>query len=343
MERDFLRTLAEHAKSIMREEDLKTRLTMVRNFCGMVEEEMQSFIGMMKGAAFVNECQIRGNRNDVRAAFSKEMRQITQRLEDWVKDYNERPNIRNFSKDTFVIPTIRERCNSYVVLVFCMNFRKFEKSVDKNRFKRANGRFFFEECYKLAMAVSNYVKLEYFVKPATRRHMRETIVEHTRSKAPGKPMGDVKTKAFKTKREVEACEDLRYCMITDLFYLLTLYAATRNECEFLETEAELRGEPQPVEEQKAEEKEKKKEENGRKYSKELLKLFNWHEELLESLVGLSDGEIAGRIKQLAKERDKFGKPLIESPGNYGNKSAYAKALKENELIKCGAETFRRLL
>lgn len=248
MERDFLRTLAEHAKSIMREEDLKTRLTMVRNFCGMVEEEMQRLNGMMKAAAFVNECQIRGNRNDVRAAFSKEMRQITQRLEDWVKDYNERPNIRNFSKDTFVIPTIRERCNSYVVLVFCINFRKFEKSVDKNRFKRANGRFFFEECYKLAMAVSNYVKLEYFVKPATRRHMRETIVEHTRSKAPGKPMGDVKTKAFKTKREVEACEDLRYCMITDLFYLLTLYAATRNECEFLETEAELRGEPQPEEE-----------------------------------------------------------------------------------------------
>ena len=166
--------------------------------------------------------------------------------------------------------------------------------------------------------------------------MRKGYLYLIRANRAGKPREDLVGNAKEVKRKIEGCEMYRKEMVIDLFSLLTLYAATRNECVFLETEAELRGEPQPEEKQKAEE-------NGRKYSKELLKLFNWHEELLESLVGLSNGEIAGRIKQLAKERDKFGKPLIESPGNYGNKSAYAKALKENELIKCGAETFRRLL
>ena len=113
-------------------------------------------------------------------------------------------------------------------------------------------------------------------------------------------------------------------------------AAGLPEAEAHEKQKEENNNPLPVEEQKAEE-------NGRKYLEDLLKLFHYHVEELDSLVGLSDSKIADRIKQLAKKKDKFDKPLIENPGNYGNKSAYAKALKDNELIKCSVGTFRRLL
>ena len=53
---------------------------------------------------------------------------------------------------------------------------------------------------------------------------------------------------------------------------------------------------------------------------------------------LSDNEIAGRIKQWCKERDKFGKPRIENPDN-GYRSAFSNALKEAGIIKCASRTF----
>lgn len=115
-----------------------------------------------------------------------------------------------------------------------------------------------------------------------------------------------------------------------------LSKAEAEETPVQEKQVEKSVNPQPEEKQKAEE-------NGRKYSEDLLKLFHSHVEELDSLVGLSDSKIADRINKLAKERDKFGKPKIENPGNYGNKSAYAQALKDNGLINCSVGTFRRLL
>ena len=115
-----------------------------------------------------------------------------------------------------------------------------------------------------------------------------------------------------------------------------LSKAEAEETPVQEKQVEKSVNPQPEEKQKAEE-------NGRKYSEDLLKLFHYHVEELDSLVGLSDSKIAARINELAKERDKFGKPKIENPGNYGNKSAYAQALKDNGLINCSVGTFRRLL
>lgn len=114
-----------------------------------------------------------------------------------------------------------------------------------------------------------------------------------------------------------------------------LSKAEAEETPVQEKQVEKSVNPQPEEKQKAEE-------NGRKYSEDLLKLFHYHVELLDSLVGLSDSEIADRIRQLATERDKFGKPLIENPGN-NKRLAYAQALKENELIKGSENTFRRKL
>lgn len=79
------------------------------------------------------------------------------------------------------------------------------------------------------------------------------------------------------------------------------------------------------------------------YSDALRSLFKNRVDLIDGLCGLTDKEIAQRIKALAKERDKFGKPLIQSPANYGNKTKFADALKENGLIKCTANQFRRNL
>lgn len=114
-----------------------------------------------------------------------------------------------------------------------------------------------------------------------------------------------------------------------------LSKAEAEETPVQEKQVEKSVNPQSVEEQKAEE-------NGRKYSEDLLKLFHSHVEELDSLVGLSDSKIAARINKLAKERDKFDKPLIENPEN-NKRLAYAKALKENELIKGSENTFRRKL
>lgn len=114
-----------------------------------------------------------------------------------------------------------------------------------------------------------------------------------------------------------------------------LSKAEAEETPVQEKQVEKSVNPQSVEEQKAEE-------NGRKYSEDLLKLFHYNVEELDSLVGLSDSEIVDRIKQLAKKKDKFDKPLIENPGN-NKRLAYAQALKENELIKGSENTFRRKL
>lgn len=114
-----------------------------------------------------------------------------------------------------------------------------------------------------------------------------------------------------------------------------LSKAEAEETPVQEKQVEKSVNPQPEEKQKAEE-------NGRKYSEDLLKLFHYHVEELDSFVGLSDSEIVDRIKQLAKKKDKFGKPLIENPGN-NKRLAFAQALKENELIKGSENTFRRKL
>ena len=78
------------------------------------------------------------------------------------------------------------------------------------------------------------------------------------------------------------------------------------------------------------------------YSTILLRLFHNNIYLIDEIVGSSDDEIAKKIKQWAKERDKFGKPLIENPEN-NLRTAFAKALKTNNLIKCSIDIFRRKL
>lgn len=78
------------------------------------------------------------------------------------------------------------------------------------------------------------------------------------------------------------------------------------------------------------------------YSKELLHLFKGREELITELEGLSNNEVASRIKEWAKCRDKFGKPLIENPMN-GLRSRYAQYLKENGIITESASNFRKKL
>lgn len=118
-----------------------------------------------------------------------------------------------------------------------------------------------------------------------------------------------------------------------------LSKAEAEETPVQEKQVEKSVNPQSVEEQKAE----ALENNAGRYSEELLRLFHGHTELLDELIGLSDGDIAARINKLATERDKRKMPLIENPGNYGNKSAYARALKDNGLIKGSENTFRRLL
>lgn len=74
----------------------------------------------------------------------------------------------------------------------------------------------------------------------------------------------------------------------------------------------------------------------------LLDLFNNNTYLIEELVGLSDDEIARKIKGWAKEKDKLGKPLIKNPEN-GLKSRFAKELKANGIINQSEKTFRNKL
>ena len=69
------------------------------------------------------------------------------------------------------------------------------------------------------------------------------------------------------------------------------------------------------------------------YSDDLIKLFNGNTDLIEQLIGKSDNDIAHLIKKWAKEKDKFGKPLIENPDNYGNKQKFANALLANGIVK----------
>lgn len=80
----------------------------------------------------------------------------------------------------------------------------------------------------------------------------------------------------------------------------------------------------------------------KKYPEKLLKLFRGKKNLIDSLIGLSDEEIASSINNWAKEKDKFGKPLIENPQNRLRK-AYATSLKEEGLIKMSIENFRKKL
>ena len=79
--------------------------------------------------------------------------------------------------------------------------------------------------------------------------------------------------------------------------------------------------------------------NKPSYSDDLIKLFNGNTYLIEQLIGKSDNDIAHLIKNWAKEKDKFGKPLIENPEN-GLKSSFAKELKANGIIKQSKKTFR---
>lgn len=73
--------------------------------------------------------------------------------------------------------------------------------------------------------------------------------------------------------------------------------------------------------------------NEPSYSDDLIKLFNGNTNLIEQLIGKSDNDIAHLIKKWAKEKDKFGKPLIENPDNYGNKQKFANALLANGIVK----------
>lgn len=80
----------------------------------------------------------------------------------------------------------------------------------------------------------------------------------------------------------------------------------------------------------------------REYSAELVNLFREHTELIDELVGLSDDEIAKKIKRWASQRDNLGKNLIENPGN-NLRAKYARELKENSIIKGTEDRFKRKL
>jgi len=81
----------------------------------------------------------------------------------------------------------------------------------------------------------------------------------------------------------------------------------------------------------------------REYTGGLISLFHGHTELIDQLTCLSDDEIKTRITAWAREKDNLGSPLIENPKNYGNKTKYAKCLKENNLIKLSEKQFRQNL
>ena len=83
-------------------------------------------------------------------------------------------------------------------------------------------------------------------------------------------------------------------------------------------------------------------EQQKEYSADLVKLFHGHTELIAELVGLSDDEIARKIKEWAAKRDKFGKALIENPRN-NLRSKYARVLNANSIIYCTEKVFARKL
>ena len=82
--------------------------------------------------------------------------------------------------------------------------------------------------------------------------------------------------------------------------------------------------------------------NENKYSKELLTLFHGRTELINKLIGKSDDEIAALITGWATQRDNLGRPLIENPKNR-KRAEFAEILKQNNLIKLSAESFRKKL
>ena len=77
----------------------------------------------------------------------------------------------------------------------------------------------------------------------------------------------------------------------------------------------------------------------KKYREDLLKLFHDNILLIEELVGKSDDEIASRIRQWAKEKDKVGRTLIENPRNR-LKATFARELKNAGIINLSERTFR---
>lgn len=80
----------------------------------------------------------------------------------------------------------------------------------------------------------------------------------------------------------------------------------------------------------------------REYSDDLVQLFKGHTELINGLIGKSDKEISSLIKRWSKEKDKFGKPLIENPDN-NLKTSFATALKNAGMIKKSIDRFSRIL
>ena len=80
----------------------------------------------------------------------------------------------------------------------------------------------------------------------------------------------------------------------------------------------------------------------REYSDDLVQLFKGHTELINELIGKSDKEISSLIKRWSKEKDKFGKPLIENPDN-NLKTSFATALKNAGMIKKSIDRFSRIL
>lgn len=78
------------------------------------------------------------------------------------------------------------------------------------------------------------------------------------------------------------------------------------------------------------------------YSKELLNLFNGHEDEINKLIGKSNNEVAAAIKKLNGEKDKFGKPQIQ---NYKDnlKSKFARELKKAGIITLSENRFIRKL
>lgn len=92
----------------------------------------------------------------------------------------------------------------------------------------------------------------------------------------------------------------------------------------------------------AAEQQSENDEPQREYSAGLINLFREHTELIDELVGLSDDEIARKIKKWATQRDKLGNALIENPKN-NLRAKYARELRENFIIKGTEERFKRKL
>lgn len=82
--------------------------------------------------------------------------------------------------------------------------------------------------------------------------------------------------------------------------------------------------------------------SGVHYSNELLKLFRKHVELINELSGLSDDEIATKIKKWAKDKDESGKAMIENPAN-NLKTSFARELKRAGIIQLSERSFRNKL